>query len=195
MTDFSTSVANSSDDAQETGGTNVIDGATLNANFTTQLFGLRFENVTIPAGSTITNASITLNFTSTSYDSPNCTIRGGGEANGSTFTTDSNHLTNRTKTSASVSWVETNLGAGTQPTPDLSDLVEEIIAIPGWSSGNAMLFYFSGNVTANSIRVSSADSADPPATLNIAYTAPSGSAHSKVSRHHLGSKVGGVLTT
>ena len=52
MTTFTASVAASSDDAQESGGTVLIDGTNLNANAATQISAVRFQNVTIPPGST-----------------------------------------------------------------------------------------------------------------------------------------------
>ena len=53
MTTFTASVAASSDDAQESAGTVLIDGTNLNANSATQISAVRFQNVTIPPGSTI----------------------------------------------------------------------------------------------------------------------------------------------
>ena len=145
MTTFTTSVAASSDDAQESGGTVLIDGTNLNANAATQISAVRFQNVTIPPGSTINSAYITVNITSTTYDDPAATIRGSAEANPATFTTAANHLTDRFKTSASVAWNDTGLGSGAENTPSLVTLVEAIIAISGWASAHAMAFYFTGS--------------------------------------------------
>ena len=172
MTIFTTSVAASSDDAQETGGTVLTNGANLNANSAGQLSAVRFTGVTVPPGSTINSAYITVNITSTSYDDPITDIRGGGEANPATFNPTASHLTNRAKTSAIVPWNDTGLGVGDENTPDLKTIVEEIIAIPGWASGNAMAFYFLGSAS-SAIRFTAYDNGSGIPSLTINYTPPS----------------------
>ena len=173
MTTFTGSPAASADDAAEAAGVNTIDGVNLNANSAAQLAAVRFTNVTVPPGSTINSAYITLNITSTTYDDPDVTIRGNGEANPAAFTTAANHITNRSKTSASVAWSATGLGSGAENTPSLVALVEEIIAIPGWASGNAMAFYFIGSA-GSAIRFYAYDNGSNYASLTIDYTASSG---------------------
>ena len=172
MTTFTTSIAASADDAQELAGTNTTNGTNLNANAASHIIGLRFTGVTVPPGSTINNAYLTVSITSGSYDDPIVTIRGSGEANPATFNTDANHLTNRTKTSASVAWSATGLGTGDENTPELKTLVEEIIAIPSWASGNAMAFYITGS-SGSALRFTSYDNGSGIPSLTIDYTAPS----------------------
>ena len=172
MTTFSASVAASADDAQESNSTNTINGTTINANSATQISAVRFQNVTVPPGSTITTAYLTINLPNAVYDDPDVTIRGNGEANPAAFTTATDHLTNRTKTSASVNWTAANIGTGSQNTPELKTLVEEIIAIPTWASGNAMCIYFLGKA-GSSFRFLAYDNGSDYATLTINYTAPS----------------------
>ena len=182
MTTFTASVAASSDDAQESAGTVLIDGTNLNANSATQISAVRFQNVTIPPGSTINSAYITVSITSTTYDDPAATIRGGAEANPATFTTAANHLTDRFKTSASVAWNDTGLGSGAENTPSLVTLVEEIIAISGWASGNAMAFYFTGSAT-SSLRFNSYDNGSGIPSITIASTAPTGGSQPRRTIH------------
>jgi len=174
MPTLSITVSAGADDAQETGGAMSLSGATLNANSATQISGMRFANITIPPGSAISGATLTLYLTSGSFDDPDVTIRAGGTADATAFTATAYDLTNRAKTSAAVSWTATNLGTGTCITPELKSLVEETIAIPGWASGNALAFYVQGNNSGSLLRWAAADGSDPAPTLNITYTPPAG---------------------
>ncbi len=175
MATFSASIAASSDDSQELTGANNTTGANLNTNATTQFTGLRFPGVTIPPGSTINSAFLTVNIAGTTYDDPDVTIRSSAEANPATFSTATNHLSGRAKSTAAVTWTATNIGTGNRNTPDLAALVAESIALPGWASGNALAFFLVGNSGSSSIRFASFDSGANYPALTIDYTAPSSS--------------------
>ena len=173
MTEFTTSITASSDDAQETTGTVTLTGTTLNANSANQTSGLRFLNVTIPPGSTITAATLTLNLINTTYDDPDVTITAEANVSPATFTTAASNISSRTDTTAAVVWNAGNIGLGQKPTPDLSALVQEVIGLSGWASGNAMAFFIKGNNVNSTLRWSAFDEGtDPPATLAITYTPP-----------------------
>jgi hypothetical protein len=194
MTTFTGSPAASADDAQETGGTNTINGTTINANYANQIAAVRFTGVTIPPGSTINNAYLTLNLPNATYDDPDLTIRGSGEANAAAFTTATDHLTNRLKTSASVAWSAANIGTGARNSPELKTLVQETINISGWASGNALAFYFTGSAT-SSFRFYTYDNGTGIPSLTIDYTPPGTTAAGrKLRTQRLNTKVGGVLT-
>ena len=194
MTIFNTSIAAGSDDAQELSGTVNLTNTFVNANNAGQIIGLRFTNVTVPPGSTINSATITVSVVSTSYDDPDVVIRGSGEANPATFAADANHLSNRAKSTATVNWAATNIGAGAENTPDLSTLVSEMIALSGWASGNAMAFYMTGN-SGTALRIYAYENGSNQAQLTIDYTAPAaGGAATKLLRVRLSSRVGGLLT-
>ena len=193
MTTFTGSPAASADDSQETGGTNTINGTTVNANSATQIAAVRFPNVTVPPGATINSATITFDLPNAIYDDPDLAIRGSGENNAAAFTTAANHITNRLKTTAAVSWSAANIGIGPRNSPELKTLVQETIGIAGWASGNAMAFYLTGTVT-SSFRFYAYDNGSNFATLTIDYTtAGTTAAGSKVRRQRLSTKVGGLL--
>jgi hypothetical protein len=192
MATFTATVAASADDAQESDHVNTTNGTTLNANFAHQIIGLRFTGATVPPGSTINSSKLTLNLPNATWDDPDVTIRGAGEANPAAFTTDTDHLTNRLKTSAAVTWTATAIGTGARDTPELKTLVEEMTAIPGWASGNAMAFYITGSA-ASLLRIYGYDNGSGAAQLTIDYTPPAGAAGSKVRRTRLSTKVGGLL--
>jgi hypothetical protein len=183
MTTFTTAVAASSDDAQETSGTVNLTATVLNANSTAQITALRFAGVTVPPGSTINSAYLTINITSTTYDDPDVTVRSSGEANPATFNTDAGHVTNRAKSAAFVSWIASNIGAGARNSPDLAALVAETITLPGWASGNAIAFYLTGNSGASSIRCAGYDSGSNYPQLTIDYTAPSAGGQPRRTMH------------
>lgn len=194
MTTFTASVAASTDDAQESSGTVVVDGTNLNANTAAQLSGMRFLAVTIPPGSTIDAAYLTISIVSTSYDDPDVTIRSSKEANPATFNTGASHLTNRAKTTASVTWTATGLGAGSENTPELKTLIQETIDQAGWASGNALAVYFIGK-TGSAIRWNAYDSGNNIPQLTIDYTPPAAAAaHAKLARVRLSTRVGGLFT-
>jgi len=171
MTILTRSVAASSDDAQETSGTMALTGANLNANSAAQIIGLRFTNITIPAGATINSASLAVYVTSGSYDDPNLTLRGSGEADTTTFTSAANDITDRWKTSAAVTWNASSIGAGAKTSPDLAALISEIVAIPGWASGNDMNIYLAGN-SGSAFRINAYDNGSDIPQLTINYTEP-----------------------
>lgn len=149
-------VSQSSDDAEElvSNGSMSLTSSDLELTSdggTNQLVGIRFGNINIPQGTTILNASI--QFTTDETDSGNTSvvIRGHDTDDAPTFTSGNSNISNRTLTSASVSW--NNIPAwnsvgqagANQRTPDLTSIVQEIVNRGGWSSGNSMAFIISGS--------------------------------------------------
>ncbi len=121
------------------------EGAPEDQNILTT--GLRFQNLTIPQGVTITNAYIQVvsHEAKTAADVANLTIYAEKTANAQTFTEDA-LITDRPPTDAQVSWiVDEEWGLWTtHTTPDLSAIVQEIIDQPDWVSGNSIAFILAG---------------------------------------------------
>lgn len=132
-------VGANSDDAHDTG-TNFYDYnyVPLSASGARNS-GFRFTSVPIPKQSEINSASLKVHGDdSYSADDPKLTLYGDAATNSGTFTS-SSMPSDRTTTTHSVSWVDTNLGqANWWTSPDISEIVEEIVAIDGWASGNAL---------------------------------------------------------
>ncbi len=114
-----------------------------------QAVGTRFQDVTIPPESTI--ASTWIEFTGANEPRPdsiaNLTFYGQDSDNTFRFSGNNGNITNRPKTSASVDW---NNLSGWQVgekyrTPDLSEIVQEIIDLPGWESGNSLAMITEGS--------------------------------------------------
>jgi hypothetical protein len=159
------SVIASSDDAEEEGpgGASLgIGGMYLNSTDVeltadmepaasgTQKIGLRFTGLGIPSGAIITNAYLT--FGAIAADSPNTnngatnlTIKAEAAGNPGTFTSTVNNITNRPTTAASVSWSPGSWTSGTSyNSPNISSIVQEVVNLSGWASGNSMVFIITG---------------------------------------------------
>jgi len=113
-----------------------------------QEVGMRFQNVTIPQGATITNAYIEFETDETNSTATDLTFWGEDINNAPTFTTATNNISSRTKTSASVAWNNVpawNTVSEKHQTPDLSSVIQEIVNRAGWSSGNSMVIIVTGS--------------------------------------------------
>ncbi|MDA1277614.1 MAG: hypothetical protein O2960_26745 [Verrucomicrobia bacterium] len=117
-----------------------------------QVIGIRFRDIAVSKGATITKASI--QFTVDESDDEPTSVRIYGELSPdpAQFTTTAGDITGRTKTAAFVDWNNIPVWNGAsigsagpdQLTPDLSSIVQEIVAQPGWN-GNAMVFIIEPN--------------------------------------------------
>lgn len=125
----------------------VNDGTTVGNQFV----GLRFANVNIPKDAIIKNVYIQFavdEITWTAATSVN--IAGESADNSSTFSTAAFNISTRTKTTASVAWNSipvwsvVNEAGVNQRTPDLSNIVKEIINRSNWKSNNAITFIITG---------------------------------------------------
>ncbi len=121
------------------------EGAPEDQNILTA--GMRFQDITIPSGAAIESAIIVLNSheAKSTDEVANITIYGEAADNAATYTEDA-LITDRPATDATISWIvdtEWDLW-GFYETPDLKDIVQEIIDRDGWQSGNAIAFVFAG---------------------------------------------------
>ncbi len=147
-----------------------------------QEIGIRFQNVSIPQGATITNAYIQFSVDETN-ESGAIVIGVAGEDidNSPGFSSASFNISTRTKTSASIenwsppNWSPVDARGPDQRTPDLAAIVQEIIDRGGWSSNNSMSFILykpssvsstSKNRTARSYN----KSASKAPTLHVEFT-------------------------
>ncbi|NNF16716.1 MAG: DUF11 domain-containing protein [Gammaproteobacteria bacterium] len=146
-----------------------------------QIVGLRFQNLTIPGGATITNAFIQFTVEGTDSNATNLVLSGDDADNSGAIANVNFDISGRTRTTASVNWNNVpawnSVGAAgvDQRTPDLTSIVQEIIARPGWSSGNAMTIIIDAGAGCNSSscrrQAESRDgSAGDAAELVIEYT-------------------------
>lgn len=173
MTLLSIQVAASADDADEDGGFVNLTRSTVKLTSSAERGGFRFQNITIPAGSTINSAVIKITAANTSNDDPDDVISGQDIADAPAFSGASNDLTGRTLTTANVTWSATGIGTASVDSPDISAIIQEIVDRGDWSSGGAIVILFY-HQSAAAFRVRSYDGfPSDAATLEIDYTAPS----------------------
>jgi hypothetical protein len=148
-------IAASEDDAEESGG-GVARGSTdlelVVDGSQNQVVGLRFTNLTIPAGATITSAFVQFTTDEVKTEPTQLTIAGQAADNASTFTGTALNISSRPRTTATVAWApaawtivhEAGLN---QRTSNLGSIVQEIVSRPGWASGNAIVLVITGTGT------------------------------------------------
>jgi len=171
-------VATSSDDAEQStrSGKNLLSSDDLEITTdgnTVQLVGIRFAGLGIPRGATITNAYVQFRVDGVSTAATSLTIRAEDADNTPTYTTALNNISSRTTTGSSVAWVppawETVGAAGeAQRTPGLTALVQAVVDRPGWASGNAVAFQFSGTGMRKAVSYDGGASLAP--LLHVEYT-------------------------
>ena len=136
-----------------------------------QTIGLRFTDITVPAGATITHASVQFNVDETSTGATSLRIFGERNANPATFLAATRNVSSRPRTDTFVDWVPAswptrNAAGPDQRTPALTGIVQEIIGLPGWTSGNALALV----ITGTGRRTAEAFEGTGPPVLHLEYT-------------------------
>ncbi len=115
-----------------------------------QRAGLRFQNVQIPQGVKIDSATLEFVPSADSSDQldlriyGDATVNAAGDLDAATFTTTDFDLSNRTETNADEQWeLKTSdpwTAESSVQSPNLKDIVQEIVDDSRWCGGNAMAF-------------------------------------------------------
>ncbi|BAU72546.1 PilC/PilY family type IV pilus protein [Metapseudomonas furukawaii] len=140
---------------------------------------LRFQDVGIPQGATITEARISfVPAATTEAPFPTFQVKAERTGNASSFTTGED-LTSRSTTTATTSWSPTNWPLQATPAPiqgpDVTAQVQEVVGLSGWCGNNAMAFYLTPTSTVGAISASSFDGAGGlQPTLTVSYTGGTG---------------------
>jgi hypothetical protein len=141
-----------------------------------QWVGLRFANIDIPSGATITDAFV--QFTADENQSSSSAINIHGEAadNSSAFTSSNGNISSRAKTSTTLPWPAANWiqdqAGPDERTPNLIPIVQEIINRPGWQSGNALSILFEGTGTRSAYARDEDVSKSAKLILKYSYVTP-----------------------
>jgi PKD repeat protein len=145
-------VSTGNDDVEERGNSMSMDSSDLELTTdggTLQIVGIRFANVTVPAGATITNAYVQFTTKEASTGAAPLTISGQATDNAATFTTTSKNVSSRARVSATVAWNPADwptlkARGPDQRTPNLATILQQVVSRPGWASGNAVALVVTG---------------------------------------------------
>lgn len=138
-----------------------------------QLVGIRFQNVFVPGGATILYAYIEFIADSSNDEGTNLFIAGEDSANASEFLAESKNISLRPRTVARVAWptIPTWQGAGEiHRTPNVAEILHEIMAKSQWQSGNSIVFLVDGTGQRSASSYDHSRTAAPK--LVIAYLIP-----------------------
>jgi len=102
--------------------------------------GLRFKNITIPRGSIIVSANLTVETFDTDYDSARFTIYGHDVDDSVNFADNPNIINTRSFTDANLTFIYANMGTGLKTIHGLESIVYEITSRDNWVSGNDLTF-------------------------------------------------------
>jgi hypothetical protein len=132
--------------------------------------GMRFTQVSVPHGATVTDAYVQFKADENSSEPTNLTINGLAQDNANPFPSAVFSLSRAARTSAAVgwnpvAWVERQAGLD-QRTPNLAAVLQQIIDRSGWTSGNALALV----ITGSGRRVAKSFEAAAPPVLHIEYT-------------------------
>tara|TARA_R110002167_G_scaffold14825_1_gene59732 strand:+ start:166 stop:5358 length:5193 start_codon:yes stop_codon:yes gene_type:complete len=180
-------VSSADDDALETSGSvslAVSGGDPFTLGVSNTRAGVRFQNVSIPHGATIIDASVKFIAASPNNKDVILNILGELSGNASSFSTSSNNLTSRTPTTSSISWA---LAGSTKNnsaiTPNIKDLIQEIVNLGSWSANNALTLLFdrvSGNANGKLTAYAFEESNTLAAELTVNYLIGSGATTSQI---------------
>ena len=147
-----------------------------------QVQGIRFLGIDIPAGSTITSASIQFTVDEADDEPTSVMIYGELAADPGGYTDAVGDITARARTTAVVAWNDipvwddASIGSAgpDQLTPDLASIVQEVVDQADWNAGNAIAFIIEG--TENSERTAESFDGDAGAAplLHIEFSAGGG---------------------
>jgi|CXWK01.1.fsa_nt_gi hypothetical protein len=179
-------ITDGADDAQEAGGTPVVTQTSVNCATSNAYIGLRFQGTGLTQGAIINSAVLKLYLPSGSYDTPNVTQYGQLISNAPTFTTNTNDISGRTLTQASVPWTSTGGGSGWRQPPDIATVLQEIVDQDDWVEDNYFAIIMRGNSTTSSpLRISAYEGGmSTRPYIIIDYTEPAGGPHPGIVAHH-----------
>jgi hypothetical protein len=172
---FTRTVSASGDDgAESTGGSMTLTTTTMDTDSVGDIMGFMFRGVQVPTGSSITTAYLKVYTNDSGRDSPNVTIK--AEYNPAAFSTSSSNFSGRTLTTASASWVATDIGIGAyKNSPSLTAVLQEVVDNGGWTGAGDVAFFLIQNSSSGWLRVASWDHAtDPPPQLYVEWTEAGG---------------------
>ena len=146
-------ISKSANDAEEGKGGEVDLGSSdleLVKDKTDQLIGLRFEEIVIPRGTNIRSAAIQFTTNETSSDTTKLVLQVVDSGNPPGFVETQHNISSRPLVPTKIEWspkpwMKQDESGESQRTPDITELIQELINRPDWKSGNAIAFVISGD--------------------------------------------------
>ena len=105
--------------------------------------GVRFDKVAVSYGAQVANTYLELTVAGGEAPPAELVIQGELSADAASLEFGSRDLSQRPRTTASVSW-RPGSGAGRQRSPNLAPILEEVFAQPTWRPGNAVVLFIRG---------------------------------------------------
>lgn len=117
---------------------------TLNAYYN-RYMGLRFENIAVPQGATISKAHLVFTAYQNRYGSASFDISAANQANPGDFNRYSRYLLRDKPKTTAVTWsgISTWYRNNSYQSPDISAVVQQIVDRGDWAAGNAMMMILS----------------------------------------------------
>ena len=138
-----------SDDAEERrSGTIVVGEGANDLDFSEagKRIGLRFTDLDIPKGATITKAYLGFTVASSGSGDTVLTVRAEDSDTPRVFTRSEHDISSRRTTSAAVSWRPSPwLKGATMRSSDVAKVVQEVVDRGDWNSGDALAFIVTGD--------------------------------------------------
>ncbi len=142
----------SSDDAVEN-----LDDGTINTceenlslltEFSHNLVGIRFSKLNIPQGSVITSARLVYRADQIKDDWTNLMLCAEYSDNATTFEDVSKNISERQRTKTTINWTDRDKWTHTNgwfTSPNITELVQEVINRSGWEANNSLALLIEGN--------------------------------------------------
>ncbi|UCC98404.1 MAG: discoidin domain-containing protein [Phycisphaerales bacterium] len=180
------SIVNDDDDVEEDVGPGSIDMGSSDIELpyeevgqtNPQIAGLRFADIPIPRGATVTEAWVRFQVDETKggTEPVNLIIEGELSPNAAAFSSTAGDISSRPTTAAQVQWTVPNWTTvgdqgPDQTTPSIVSIIQEIINQDGWAGGGAIVLMFRDNPANPSlgVRCAEAGPGDDAALLHISY--------------------------
>lgn len=170
-------VSDAFDDAEETNSSGAVTLANTALTFgakagAAQTVGLRFQNVAIPKGATITGAVLEVKAAAATTTAATFTVKGELADSAFGYTNVARALSSRTKTVASAAWTPTAWTTGAvYRSSSLTTLVQEIVGRPGWFQGNTLALQLTGTGTRSAVAFNGTPASAPKLIVNYTYDA------------------------
>jgi hypothetical protein len=143
---------------------------------TPQVIGLRFVDVKVPKGANVVSAYVEFACDETKDGTLAVSLLIDGERNpnAAPFTTATNDITSRTRTTAKTVWTVVNWTTVGQKdkTSNIASVINEILRQDGWAAGNALAVIISDNPAnpSKGVRVAVSGAGPDSAFLHIEYS-------------------------